>query len=265
MFRIENGNFKLRYFLYEVVHHCNLKCKGCDHCAPLASPEYVDLNRYEKDMKRMSELFPDVRFIGIMGGEPLLHPQIIETVQTARQLFPKTDIKLYTNGILLPKKDEEFWKKMNENNIKIIITVYDIGIDYKKIIDTAKKYNVTIYSERKFLDGKLPFDKIKFDIKGKQYGKFSHFFCRHAGRFPSVEDGKLYKCTLMCAVRHFNEYFGTDMKLCEKDYIDIHKDITKEELIDYFKKDNPFCKYCNVIGRDFHFWARSKKDIKEWT
>lgn len=265
MFHIENGVFKLDYFLYEVVHHCNLKCKGCDHCAPLADPEFVDLTQYSKDIKRMSELFPDVKAIGIMGGEPLLHPSLLEIIKITRNNFSSAKINLYSNGILLQSQKEEFWNVLKQNNVKICITFYDIDINFKKVLETAKKFDVEIYTEREYLNNKLPFDKIKYDINGKQASWLSHFLCRHSGRFPSLEYGKLYKCTIMCGARHFNKYFNKNMVITEKDYIDIYKEVSQKELIDYFEKSNPFCKYCNILGQDLFFWERSKKDIKEWT
>lgn len=44
---------------YEVqlVEHCNLNCKYCAHFCPVAPESFLDVNEYEKDCKRLSELF----------------------------------------------------------------------------------------------------------------------------------------------------------------------------------------------------------------
>ena len=65
-------------FEVHLIDSCNLNCKGCVHFAPLAKPSsFYPLEEFEKEIKRLSELFGG-RFgwIHIMGGEPLLNPNI---------------------------------------------------------------------------------------------------------------------------------------------------------------------------------------------
>ncbi|MBQ8887474.1 MAG: 4Fe-4S cluster-binding domain-containing protein [Candidatus Gastranaerophilales bacterium] len=80
-----NNKLHLQYFLYEIVHHCNLNCKGCDHCAPIAEEEYVELKQYKNDLKHFNE----INAFAIMGGEPLLHPYINEIVKISRKILKK--------------------------------------------------------------------------------------------------------------------------------------------------------------------------------
>ena len=68
---LENGQCNLRYcvevagkgtdLLYLETHvadTCNLKCRGCMHFSNIAiHPNYPDLQRFEQDFKRLSELF----------------------------------------------------------------------------------------------------------------------------------------------------------------------------------------------------------------
>jgi len=64
---------ELRYVELHLTDHCNLNCKGCGHYCPLAPPQYADLQQYHSDMRRLRQLFRNVRTIRLMGGEPLLH------------------------------------------------------------------------------------------------------------------------------------------------------------------------------------------------
>lgn len=59
----------LRYFNVNIVDHCNLNCKYCDHFAPLAEEKYADIQNLEKDFKRIASLV-SLESIGLMGGEP---------------------------------------------------------------------------------------------------------------------------------------------------------------------------------------------------
>jgi molybdenum cofactor biosynthesis enzyme MoaA len=60
-----------------LVDHCNLNCKGCSHFASLVPGEvFTDIEIFKRDIARLSQIFIDVYEIRLMGGEPLLHPDI---------------------------------------------------------------------------------------------------------------------------------------------------------------------------------------------
>ena len=64
-------------FEYHLADHCNLNCKGCDHFSPIAETKLTEFTQFKKDINRMSELFEKkAKSIHILGGEPLLNPEI---------------------------------------------------------------------------------------------------------------------------------------------------------------------------------------------
>lgn len=70
------------FFDIEVTEHCNLNCKSCGSFAPLADEEYIDIDELDRDLRRLSELSDgEVHHINILGGEPLLHPEIARIVE----------------------------------------------------------------------------------------------------------------------------------------------------------------------------------------
>ena len=46
----------LDYCVIHLVDECNLRCWGCDHFAPLAKGGHLEIEDFEKDIKRLSEL-----------------------------------------------------------------------------------------------------------------------------------------------------------------------------------------------------------------
>ena len=55
------------------------------------------------------------------------------------------------------------------------------------------------------------------------------------------------------------------MEISENDSINIYK-CKKEDVVKYFENPIPFCRYCNVLGREENQdWEISKRDIREWT
>ena len=53
----------------------------------------------------------------LLGGEPFLHPQLIELCQIAREIFPDIFLNILTNGIILsdnyPEEKLEELKKLD--------------------------------------------------------------------------------------------------------------------------------------------------------
>lgn len=93
----------LRYFVLNILDHCNMNCQGCNHFANIAEKRFVSIEDIRRDTKRMSELCEGgkVARIGVMGGEPLLHPDLLEILEVTRMHFPKSLIQLVSNGLLL--------------------------------------------------------------------------------------------------------------------------------------------------------------------
>ena len=89
-------------FAFSVATHCNLNCKGCAHFSPLSKEEFPDFAEAERDFARLGELFHGkCSSISLMGGEPLLNPQIEDYCRMVRKYFPVGDVQIVTNGILL--------------------------------------------------------------------------------------------------------------------------------------------------------------------
>ena len=118
----EQNSLSLPFFLYEIVHHCNLNCKWCDHCSPIADEEYVTVEQFTKDLELVNDKFSDVFFVAIMGGEPLMHPNLDLIIKSARNILPKSSIKIYTNGLLLSSFKKDFWHLLRQNKITIVLT-----------------------------------------------------------------------------------------------------------------------------------------------
>lgn len=257
---------RLSYFVLNILDHCNLRCKGCDHFGAIARKRFVSIDDIARDLARMSELFDrDVERIGVMGGEPLLHPQLKQILSLAREHFPETLIQLVTNGILLTRQDEGFWTVCRENRIVIVNTRYPIDLDHRAIATIAEANQVPFEHFGDTGEIRKTSYKIPLDISGTQDKKESFMNCFHANRHVLLMEGRIYGCTVAPNVRIFNERFGTSLALEAGDYLDIHEAASKEEVLGFLCRPKPFCRYCDVGHRSFgHPWQRSKGEMSEW-
>ena len=253
-------------FVVDIVDHCNLNCKGCDHFSSIAEEKFLELNSFEKDLKRLSELSSgNLDYIGLMGGEPLLHPDINKFSEITRKYFKNTKIKIFTNAIALPRMNSDFWETCAQNNIVVEITRYPIKVDFNYINEIARKYNVQVEYYGGFDKILKTSYKIPLDLKGEQDPVENFLNCFHANYCVFLRDGKIYPCTVAPNIYRFNKYFNKNIPLMPNDGIDIYNVKSIDEITKFIAKPIPFCKYCDVKNRTFdHKWCVSKKEINEW-
>ncbi|GHU05617.1 hypothetical protein FACS1894147_11970 [Spirochaetia bacterium] len=258
---------KLLKFEVHATDHCNLNCKGCEHFSSVANVKFLDINIFERDCVRLSELTnKKIEELGIVGGEPLLHPEITKIFDIARKYFPLDRILILTNGLLLLKVEDNFWENCRKNNIIVTITKYPIKLDFQAIENKAQCHNVKM----EYMGSTGAIIKTMrinpLDLEGKQNIKKSFKYCYMSNYCIHLLDGKLYTCPRVPNISYFNNFFNQKLQITEKDYIDIFRVNDLTEIFDYLCHPIPFCRYCNttkvIHGTE---WAVSKKNIKEWT
>lgn len=254
------------HFELHLVEHCNLKCAGCTHFSSIANEEYADLGEFSRDINRLSELTGGVtRFINLLGGEPLLHPQICDFMEIARKAFPKTTIRIVTNGIRLLDMEDDFWESCRENKIIIGVTKYPISIDYDKRIEKILSECVEYEC---FSGDNQPRDemwRLCLDETGSSRPLENFIKCPRANACIFVKHGKVYNCATMANIDHFNKCFETNIELCEADCVDIYKCKDIDKVLEKLCNPKPFCRYCNIDGRHYgDKWRPSCGDRNEW-
>lgn len=257
---------KLR-FQTHLAEHCNLNCRGCYHFSPLAKEELASLDEFERDLSRLSELFDGrAEEILLLGGEPLLHPNVIGFMETSRRLFPIGTIKILTNGVLLLKKEDSFYKALLEYDIQLWVTKYPVDFDYDEVERKAAGFDIQIrYFNQEPIRtlGHQP-----LDISGRQNAWNNFVHCYRANSCVDLKHGKMYPCILPAEIKPFKEFFGLDIDSCEQDYIDIYSVKDADELLSAMERPIPFCRYCNrenIAAYGWIPWSCSRKHIEEWT
>lgn len=254
--------YKFKYFEVHLTEHCNLNCQSCFHFSPLAEEEFTNIEDFERDFKRLSELAQGkIEALNLMGGEPLLHPRCIDFFEIARKYFPNAYIQFVTNGILLLEQKEIFWHSMKKYNIILRPTKYPINIDWNNIETIARKYDIKV---EYFNDIKIS-QKIPIDVSGKLNHKKNYMECK-CNTCYILNKGKIYPCSTAGNIHHFIKYFKLNIENSKKNGIDIFKVKNINEIDRFLQKEIPLCKFCNGSHYQFYkHWGKSEKNIKEWT
>ncbi|GHU86024.1 hypothetical protein AGMMS49941_06860 [Deferribacterales bacterium] len=249
-----------------LAEHCNLGCYSCSHFSQLAEAEFANIDSFIHDMERMRELTSrykrGIDVIHLMGGEPLLHPDIIPFFRVARENFPQTDIKLVTNGLLLLQQKAEFWEAIKRYNIKVSPTKYPV-VDWQRVDEYAASFDCKLDYFQNIV---VKFSQqYPLDLQGSGDVKLNYAKCFMANACLMLRDGKLATCSVILNIHHFNKHFGEHVPLTSNDYVDIHEVANIDEVINFLASPVPMCRYCGVDGRrTVGEWRHTEKTIGEY-
>ncbi|MFC5722383.1 radical SAM protein [Streptomyces gamaensis] len=101
-----------------VAHHCNLGCASCSHLSPVFPRSFVDPGTAARDLTVLARSFR-ARFVKVLGGEPLLHRELVTILRSVRASGIAPRIVVCTNGVLLPRMREDFWAAVDEVEISV--------------------------------------------------------------------------------------------------------------------------------------------------
>jgi uncharacterized radical SAM superfamily Fe-S cluster-containing enzyme len=95
--------------LIEIVRSCNLSCPTCYADSPLGRGETVDavpLNDVQRRIQGVIDRKGSIEILQLSGGEPSLHPQLIELLEWAKAHDKIDYLLLNTNGVRLAHEPE---------------------------------------------------------------------------------------------------------------------------------------------------------------
>ncbi|MBW3540578.1 MAG: radical SAM protein [Planctomycetes bacterium] len=89
--RLARGEYFPPFLYVSVINSCNLRCQGCwvDVAAKQQTIDLEAMNQLIAEAKAMGNVF-----FGIVGGEPFMHPQLLDIVEANRDCY----FQIFTNG-----------------------------------------------------------------------------------------------------------------------------------------------------------------------
>jgi len=105
--RLLRGNRLLRPLtaVYYTTTECNLNCAYCEDFGRGRSEEAIPPLSLDDALRLLRVVRTGTDHLILTGGEPLLHPDIVELVIRARRELRFRHLTLMTNGLLLPQHE----------------------------------------------------------------------------------------------------------------------------------------------------------------
>lgn len=249
-----------------LVAHCNLNCAGCTHYSPIAPKLFMSVGEFREAVEHLKKMGRAFGILRLLGGEPLMHPDLLEILEIAGRELKGKRVELYTNGVLLSgERQSEFVEALcrtcRRYGIHIYITVYPINIDYEKSFATLKERGVSVVlmGDRRQSES---FRLMLLD-PSRRGCRSNYYLCTETDCMQLVGD-RIYPCSESAYCGFLNEkYERLEFRHRKGDYIEV-KDIRNALSLRLFRmRSKPFCEYC-VFPRPLIDWHHSQSTADEW-
>ncbi|HIH24986.1 TPA: radical SAM protein [Candidatus Woesearchaeota archaeon] len=236
--------------LIEVTTACNLRCPTC--YASAGQGKYLDIPTIKRMLDLYVESEPDgAEILQLSGGEPTLHPEIIEIIKLAREKVRY--VMLNTNGLRIAD-DERFVEQLAQFQGRFEVYLQFDGLDEsthtrlrgrdlraikQRAIDNLKRHNIPITLvatvEKGVNDHEvgaiLHFALAQPNIRGVNFQPVAFF-----GRRPS--DKPMDRTTLTGVLHRLEEQMGGMLNV--SDFTPLPCDVHRAAVSYLFRKKSEF-------------------------
>jgi len=235
---------------FNLTEHCNLRCAHCDHASSLLPTKFADLASFTRDITVLATVLRAGEF-KFLGGEPLLHPHLLDFLRVAKQVQIANRLVLVTNGVLLHKAPEELWELIDGMWVSIYPCVKH-RFDWEWLQQIADEHGIFVwhketpqFAERLLIEEvrSQPFVQMIF-----QNCDLAHLFSCH-----TIYEGRYYLCAPSVWMEPALALHGIGFANREADSVALHGNTTLyDDLEHLIRRQEPLqaCRYC--LGS----WAR---------
>ena len=249
------AKIQIPYLEVLITQLCNLHCDGC----ALYSNYTVKYEQSYKELKEYLRLWANrlqPQQFRIIGGEPFLHPRLIDIVQSVNESFPDSKRSVVTNGTNL-QKHPSFPKIASETGTELHLSIHSDDPKYLAMLEPGIKIlrewkkaypglNVTFGDYRYFTRG--------YNGVGSKMKPFEDHNPRESWKNCSAQQckniggGRLYKCPQIMLLRETLEKFGLNNDPKWEKYLSydgIGLDSSDDELTAFVTRQEEFiCSMC---------------------
>ncbi|MDC9607069.1 radical SAM protein [Xenorhabdus griffiniae] len=172
--------------------HCNMNCKSCAHLSPLFRKKNTDPGTMYRYLEVLSHSY-HASYAKIMGGEPLLNPNLLELIKAVVNSGIADEILLTTNATLLHKAPDELWEAIDS----LELSLYPSKLPNEEKIESFKykaalhkvKLRINYYDNFRFSYSEEKNEDFSLTQDVYDTCKMAHFWHSH-----TVIDGWFFRC-----------------------------------------------------------------------
>lgn len=170
-----------KYIEVPITTKCTLKCKECCNLIQFYQDSYqISGHDIIYDIKNLSNIAKKILRLRLLGGEPLLHPELPRIVEQILQYKNIKNIEIVTNGTLT----------LSREMIEVLIKSERVSIDISNYGEKSIK--------QKELIAQLENNNIRYSTQKERIFWTAQADCSYRGRNESQLMDVLSKCNMDC-------------------------------------------------------------------
>lgn len=225
------------YMTTLITSGCTLRCRDCNNLMPYYSRgSYILTETILQDVNRICDAVDFCICMNITGGEPFLHPELNQIINTIKANDKIAFVEIITNGTLLPSHEVI----MSLKNEKTIVKISNYH-GYSRISELTRLFKnegirFMVKENLRWIDS----GGIERRNKEYEQTKYEYLSC-WAGKFcKSIYNGKLY----VCARAAFLHELGISDH--QSDYLDLTGPDLRERLLGFYLQEYvDACDFCD--------------------
>ena len=240
LYERRDGRLVTRSLEVHITDHCNLRCEQCCSLSPFLPPWFEDPEQLGRDFAAARRVLAPT-FLKLVGGEPLLHPRLLDCLEAARAAGVATIVSVTTNGLLLPRVPDRFWDLLDHLTLSVYPRPRLAEQQLASIRDRAARFNVTLNIKVQDQFQLVTLDRPRDDERQTRE-VFDTCWLRH--RCHMLRGGWFFLCT---RPTHFDTYFHQGGALSRQDGVRLHDGPALiDELQAYLERNEPLhsCRLC---------------------
>ncbi len=224
-----------------ITNYCTLRCKDCCTLTPYVSAEHkkhFPLQELKESLFALNETIDGTANLDIIGGEPLLYPELSELIYYIHGLSNFYQIMVDTNGTIMPNRN--VIEALAASDAMVHITDYgEVSAKKYEVLSELEKNNILVSCRRPDMLGWHDYGEIYDRGSGdRQWKKCEAKDC------PTVYNGKFHVCSR--DARYIERNMYTPVK---GEYVDLNdQNLTSRRRImkNLQKRDSAIsgCRFC---------------------
>ncbi len=236
-----------KYIEVPITTKCSLNCKECNNLIQYyQQPKNSDAVQIIKDIRRICSVTKRIKLMRILGGEPLVHPDLLFILKELKKIDKIEKVEVVTNGTLLFSAN--CVRVLKHSKFSVDISNYGThSSKYVELIRQLDRNHIRYHTQKEQKSWKA---LSSCRCRERSDKELKEAFSACMEDCHSLLNGELHICA--------RSAHGTDLGLFEKrseDYVCVYRACRKSELKKQIfamlnKKMIAACNYCDMFQID---------------
>ena len=241
-YEVHEGKVRTWSLEVHVVDHCNLRCAECCTLSPSLPERFVDPDAMARDLARAATALSPA-LLKLTGGEPLLHPRLLDCLRIAKASGIAPEVSVTTNGLLLPRVPAGFWELLDRLTLSWYASAPLADEALERVLARCEESGVVLNLKHVETFQRMTPER---DLEDEAHAARVFGSCWMKHRCHLLRDGWFFRCTRPPHLESRLRRLGIESPLSHLDGVPLEGPGLAGRVLDYLDSEEPLrsCRSC---------------------